>query len=517
MYRLEGLDIDIYLRKSRKDIEEERKAAQDGVDYDTLAKHRKQLLAVAKRDKHNILEIHEEVVSGEFISERPKIQQLIRRIEEGIIDAVLVMDLDRLGRGDMLDQGILDRAFRYSGTKIITPTEVYDPEDESWELVFSVKSMVARQELKQITKRLQGGRRNSASEGKSVAKKPPYGYLRDENLKLYPDPDTSWVVKKIFEMMRDGYGRQAIASELDKIGVKPPNNNRDFWSPSTITAIVKNEVYLGHIIWGKVKYIKRNGKYKRKKQKPEQWIIKENAHEPLVSKEIWEAANKAHSKRYRPSTVKSKSLSNPLAGILKCEVCGYTMWFQPRPDRPNDVIRCANPKCKGVQKGAQLQLVEQTILKSLAEFVEQFEVQEQMIEVKESISVIPIKQKALEKKEKELEKLHLQKNNLHDLLEQGVYTVDVFLERQKNLVERIKEVQSEIENLKQEIHEEKLREKNINEFVPSVKKVLEAYHHTDDIEKKNKLLKSVLEKVTYLRKKEWTKKDQFVIQLYPKI
>jgi site-specific DNA recombinase len=162
-------------------------------------------------------------------------------------------------------------------------------------------------------------------------------------------------------------------------------------------------------------------------------------------------------------------------------------------------------------------LVEQKILKSLAEFVEQFEVQEQMIEVKESISVIPLKQKALDKKEKELEKLHLQKNNLHDLLEQGVYTIDVFLERQNNIVDRIKDVKWDIEKLKQEIYEEQIREKNINEFVRSVKKVFEAYHHTDDIEKKNKLLKSVLEKVTYLRKKEWTKKDQFVIQLYPKI
>ncbi len=53
-------------------------------------------------------------------------------------------------------------------------------------------------------------------------------------------------------MMRDGHGRQAIAAELDKLGVKPPDEKREFWSPSSITAIIKNEVYMGHIIWGKV-------------------------------------------------------------------------------------------------------------------------------------------------------------------------------------------------------------------------------------------------------------------------
>ncbi|WP_299090451.1 recombinase family protein [uncultured Metabacillus sp.] len=515
MYRPTNLDIDIYLRKSRKDIEEERSAADEGLEYDTLSKHRNQLLAIAKRENHNILEIHEEVVSGEFISERPKIQELIRRLEAGFVEAVLVMDLDRLGRGDMLDQGLLDRAFRYSGTKIITPTEYYDPDEESWELVFGVKSLVARQELKAITRRLQGGRRNSVSEGKSVSKKPPYGYLRDEKLKLYPDPETSWVVKRMFEMMRDGHGRQAIALELDKLEIKPPI--KDTWAPSTITAIIKNEVYLGHIIWGKVKYQKRNGKYTRKKVPRDQWIIKENAHEPIVTQELWEAANRAHSGRWRPSTINNKTLSNPLAGILLCEVCGYTMLYQPRKDRPNDFIRCAQSQCKGIQKGAALNLVEEKILQGLQEIVYNMEIMEDDQVNRKNNSVIPIKQKAIERKEKELRELAIQKNNLHTFLERGVYDVDTFMERQQVVVTEIKKLEASIEELKKDILQEEMYEKNINEYIPRVKRVIEAYYQTSDVEKKNRLLKSILEKVTYLRKQNWKKKDQFTIQLYPKI
>lgn len=123
----------------------------------------------------------------------------------------------------------------------------------------------------------------------------------------------------------------------------------------------------------------------------------------------------------------------------------------------------------------------------------------------------------MKKKEKELKELTIQKDNLHDLLERGIYTVEVFLERQQSVAERIKKTQEEMAQLQQEIEKEQLKEKNINEYIPTVKKVLEAYRQTDDVEKKNRLLKSVLEKATYLRKPEWTKKDQFVIQIYPKI
>jgi len=205
-------------------------------------------MEVAKRSSIILKGIYEEVVSGEFISERPQIQKLIHEVESSMADAVLVVDLDRLGRGDMLDQGMLDRAFRYSGTKIITPTEVYDPESDQWELVFGVKSLLARQELKAITKRMQSGRVSSAKEGKSISKKPPFGYFRDENLKLYPDPDTSWAVKYMFEQIANGLGRQAVAQELDRLGVKPPSS--DLWGPTTITEIIRNEVYIGSIIWG---------------------------------------------------------------------------------------------------------------------------------------------------------------------------------------------------------------------------------------------------------------------------
>lgn len=509
MSRLTDLDIFIYLRKSRKDIEEEKREG-----HDTLQRHRTTLLAVARKERHNIRRIYEEVVSGESVSERPEIQAMLRAVELGEADAVLVVDLDRLGRGDMLDQGLLDRAFRYSSTKIITPTETYDPDSQTWELVFGIKSLVAREELKAITRRLQSGRVSSAGEGKSISKKPPYGYTRGEDLRLEPDIETAWVVRKMFEMMRDGHGRQQVANELDRLGIKPPDPKRTSWSPSSITAIIKNEVYLGRIIWGVTKYTKRNGKYSRQKMPRDQWTIKDNAHEPLVSQELFDAANKAHTGRWRPSTVPTKNLSNPLAGVLKCAFCGYTMLYQPRKNRPNAFLRCTTPACRDKQMMSAVPLVEQRILQGIGDWYNalQFEIKNEP--AAEDVDVSS-KRLLIEKKESEVSELTAQKNRLHDLLERGVYDIDTFVERQQNLTERIAVVEKEIDNVKREIQREELRKSKATELLPQIKKIMESYDALP-VEGKNALLKSVLHKAEYRRSKESANQNDFRIDLYPK-
>ena len=115
----------IYLRKSRVDVEAESYGAGD-----TLARHEQALLRHAASLNRSIAHIYREVVSGETISARPQMQLLLRDVEAGAWDAVHVMEVERLARGDTLDQGIVSQAFLYSGTLIITPKKTYDPKNE---------------------------------------------------------------------------------------------------------------------------------------------------------------------------------------------------------------------------------------------------------------------------------------------------------------------------------------------------------------------------------------------------
>ncbi len=82
---------------------------------------------------------------------------------------------------------------------------------------------------------------------------------------------------------------------------------------------------------------------------------------------------------------------------MLCELCGHSMLYQPRKDRPNPQVRCVQPSCKGVQKGASLALVEQRILDGLKQIIESFEIQENMVQQKKRKNNIHLQQKSFRK------------------------------------------------------------------------------------------------------------------------
>ena len=189
----------IYLRKSRKDEDLEKEYG------DTLIRHRKVLLSLAKRMNLTITEIFEEVVSGESLASRPEIQRMLSEIERGGCDGVLVMEVERLARGDTVDQGIISRTFSVTGTKIITPTKTYDPENEFDQEYFEFGLFMSRREYKTLQRRQQAGRIASVKEGKFVCSTAPYGYrkvkIKDgKGYTLEPEAPACDVVKTIFDL-----------------------------------------------------------------------------------------------------------------------------------------------------------------------------------------------------------------------------------------------------------------------------------------------------------------------------
>lgn len=181
----------IYLRKSRNDIE-----AEERGELETLLRHEKILLELSKKQRLNVIKIHREVVSGETIASRPVMQQLLNEIEQNQWDGVLVMEVERLARGDTIDQGVMAQSFKFSDTKIITPMKTYDPNNEFDEEYFEFGLFMSRREYKAINRRLQRGRLSSIKDGKYVANQPPYGYLRkklekEKGYTLEPHPEQS--------------------------------------------------------------------------------------------------------------------------------------------------------------------------------------------------------------------------------------------------------------------------------------------------------------------------------------
>ena len=148
---LTDMEAGLYLRKSRAD--------EDGQSVeDVLSRHQAILTEYAKNHHIHIIETYPEVASGDSLYARPQMLRLLEDVEAGQYDCVLCMDLDRLSRGRMRDQGIVLDAFKDSGTLIVTPEKVYDLSVETDERYAELKTFISRQEYKAITKRLHRGR-----------------------------------------------------------------------------------------------------------------------------------------------------------------------------------------------------------------------------------------------------------------------------------------------------------------------------------------------------------------------
>jgi len=164
------LKVCIYLRKSRADEELERTLGQG----ETLSRHRTALLRHAGEKGYNIVKVYEELVSGEELFFRPAMLELLKEVEKKTYDAVLVMDIQRLGRGDMEEQRIILKTFKNSKTKIITPEKIYNLSNEFDEEYSEFEAFMSRKEYRMITRRMQGGRIRSVQEGNYLGARPPY-------------------------------------------------------------------------------------------------------------------------------------------------------------------------------------------------------------------------------------------------------------------------------------------------------------------------------------------------------
>ena len=519
----------IYLRKSRADVEAE--AHGEG---ETLARHERLLLELAKKRHYNVTQIYREVVSGETIAARPVMQHLLQEVEQGIWDGVLVVEVERLARGDTIDQGIMAQAFKYSNTLIITPLKVYDPNNEYDEEYFEFGLFMSRREYKTINRRLQRGRAASAKEGKYPCSRPPYGYERvripnDKGWTLKPKDDEAEIVRYIFKLYTRGIeqddgsfrsvGTRVIGVTLDKMGISPPST-ASYWTESTVRHILRNPIYIGKVRWNTKKRKKRvkDGvvSYERTSPPPEEQICVDGLHPPIVSVELFNAAQEILQRRGTAPVHTRTDMQNPFAGILYCGKCGHSMIR--RSTASSSVLLCVNRSCDNVM--SKFSIVEERILQSLQEWLNDYRLEWADGKSPDEQSSIEVKRKAISKAEKELDTLTKQLSRTHDLLEQGVYDTDTFLGRSRAINERMVAAHKSIEELTAALVLDEQRAASRVNIIPQVEHLLSVYDKLPDAQSKNELLKGILERIEYVKDKPSPRKgpfDNFELVLYPKL
>lgn len=508
--------VAIYLRKSRQDIEAESRG-----EGETLAKHKKILLQFAKEKTLNIVKIYEEVASGESLIHRLEMLALLKAVEAGDYDGVLCIDMDRLGRGNMREQGIILEAFQESKTKIVTPRKTYDLSNEFDEEYSEFETFMARRELKLITRRLQRGRIASVKEGRYLGTRPPYGFELAKingHRTLIPHPEQSPVAKMIFDWYTDpakSMGSTNIANELNAMGI--PSYSGLQWDSTAVRNVLKNPVYIGKIKWGQKERKKsaNPGKITETKTRPKsEWIITEGKHEPLVDEPTFALAQSILSGRTHTPTKPRQELANPLAGLIRCEICGFSMVLRPFAKQKPHII-CQNRLCQN--KSARFEFVEQKLLGVLQEWLAEYKAQWGKHRRREPVSeAVEIRRAALQAMQRELMELEKQKERLHDFLERGVYDEQTYLDRSLSLAERIENTRRGVARTEAALGDEIKRAKAQLDIIPKVENALKLYSRTDDVQRKNTLLKSVVERAVYFKEKNQIG-DEFKLLIYPKL
>lgn len=521
----------LYLRKSRADMEAE--AHGEG---ETLARHERILMDYANKHKLNITKIYKEVVSGETITARPVMQQLLSDVEKGMWSGVLVMEVERLARGDTIDQGLVAQTFKYSGTKIITPIKVYDPNNEFDEEYFEFGLFMSRREYKTINRRLQAGRIQSVKEGKWVGNKTPYGYKRvkllgQKGYTLEVVPEEAAVVRMIFELytigeeQQDGslkrLGSTLIANKLNHMKIPPAVAEK--WGPARILEVLRNPVYIGKIRWNHRPGVKKmqDGIITIERPRADEgaYLLYDGLHEAIIDEELF-YKTQDYLKNHKPKPAPNKKpIKNPLSSIIVCGLCGAKMVRRPYPNRTPDTLICPASGCKNIS--SYLSFVENRVLISLQQWLNDYKLK-LSIEIRENISnnEIEVKKLNIKRLEDEIKVLNKQMNNIHDFLEQGIYSTETFLERSKIINDKLTELKANLKVLNKELEEDTKVQRSIIEFIPKVEHVLEVYDHVEDPEVKNALLEEVISKAVYTKTERVGKDknfDNFELIVYPRI
>ena len=300
-------------------------------------------------------------VSGQTF-ERPSFQRLLADVEAGKINCVAVKDLSRLGRSAIDSGYYVEKYFPLHGVRFLAINDQYDSEDENngtGQIALPLKNLMNEAYALDISRKVRAQQHQAMRAGEFIGSRPPYGYRKDPANchRLLVNTDTAPVVRQIFRWAADGVALNAIVKKLNEASVPTPShylasiglisNNKIMgsgkWQTRTVGKILADEVYVGDMVQGKTRSVKR----KQVPTDPADWIVIRDTHEPLVSRELFQKAQnvRAQAAQKYAKTEKLSFSPNIFKGRIFCGHCGKSLHRQRSHDRyffrciSNDRIR----------------------------------------------------------------------------------------------------------------------------------------------------------------------------------
>lgn len=237
--------------------------------------------------------------------ERDGFLRLLQDIRLGKINTVIVKDLSRFGRNYLEAGNYIEKIFPFLGVRFIAVADDFDTgreDNENKQLASEIKNLVNDMYAKDFSQKARLHLRQRREEGSYVGGVPPYGYRAEWNGKrrtLIPDENTEGIVRFIYEKYIETGSGTAVARELSIRRVNPPalyQKTKEVyyvpgaeeykgWNKSAVERILRSETYVGTLVQGKSSITARDERNRVRKPEAE-WVITEEAHEPLIDREL---------------------------------------------------------------------------------------------------------------------------------------------------------------------------------------------------------------------------------------
>lgn len=405
--------------------------------------------------------------------DRPDFQRMLQDIKDKKINCVIVKDLSRLGRNYIEVGKYIERLFPFLGVRFIAINDNFDSADDaalSNNIIVPFKNLINDAYCRDISIKIRSHLEVKRKRGEFIGAFPVYGYMRGEDKnKLIVDPCAAEIVKEIFAMKMEGMSQQAIADELNRLGVLSPaeykkeqgsgyktvfqTHSRAKWTAVAVLRVLTNEVYMGTLIQGKESTPNYKVRVREKKPK-EEWIRVENAHEAIISRTDFELISDILQKDTRVST--GKSAVSVYSGYLVCADCGCSM---VRKKVRSGSLEYVYYVCSGNKKDKDIcsshRISENTLNMAITKTLQLH--LKQLGDLQESIRYIretsgnsdKIKKLVLqsEKRKEDIEKYNRLKLGCYEDYKKELITQDEYMLFKKELDNRIEEIQRAITEL----------------------------------------------------------------------
>ena len=445
----------MYLRLSRDEIPagDGGKPASVKAESESIANQR-ELIRAYIREQPDI-ELYDIYADDGFSGsnfDRPEFKRMMRDIEAGGVNCVIVKDLSRFGR-DYIEAGrYIQKTFPALGVRFIALTDHYDSLQADMgesSIVLPVKNFINDSYCRDISTKVKSGLEVKRKNGECISPFAVYGYRKDKENRnrLVADEYAAGIVRKIFAWKIAGMAVAAIAKQLNGLGILSPKEykkslglkynsgfsgaGRSLWGSASVKRILTDETYLGHLLQGKTQKV--NYKVKKSVEKPkEEWVRVENTHEPLVPEDDF---------RIVQNLLKSDSRLGPgmekaglFAGLLFCGDCKEQMVRRVNRYKGKEkVYYICSTKNRG--KGCSRHSIEEEVLKELVEktvkkytntFLEEKTLFDRAKEKEEGSPAISAYDKEISRLKEEQDRYYSLCSGLYEDLRAGVITKEEF-------------------------------------------------------------------------------------------